>query len=84
MAGPILKRTYPYQIFYIKMYWSKYGMDMVLLQAYESVKAINSDSQEKYGGKCEFNKSLEGMRLRKFISYQDQQYHHLKSQDIVF
>ena len=45
-------------------------MVVVLLQEDESVEAIKSDEQEKDGGKCEFDKSLEGICLRpiSFIS----------------
>ena len=39
-------------------------MGAVLLQEYVSEEARKSYSQEKDGGKCEFDKSLEGMRLR--------------------
>ena len=36
----------------------------MILQADESAEARKSEVQEKDGGKCEFDKSLEGMRLR--------------------
>ena len=39
-------------------------MGAVLIQADDSEKSSNSDAQEKDGGKCEFDKFLEGMCLR--------------------
>ena len=39
-------------------------MGAVLLKEYESAEARNSEAQEKEGGKCEFDKSLEVMRLQ--------------------
>ena len=58
LSGPTLARPYPYIRFYIKIYWYKYGMLEVLLQADILVEAINSEAQEKYGGKWKFEKSL--------------------------
>ena len=45
-------------------------MGAVLLQSDESVEARKADSKEKASEKCEFDKYLEGMRLRpiSFIS----------------
>ena len=45
-------------------------MGVVLLQADISEEAKKSEAQENSGGKCEFDKSLGGMRLRpiSFIS----------------
>ena len=51
-------------MFYIKTGWSKYGIGVMILQADVSEEAINLEAQEKYGRKCEFDKSLELMRLR--------------------
>ena len=39
-------------------------MGEVLLQEYDSKEVRDPEAQEKDGGKCEFKKSLEGMRLR--------------------
>ena len=39
-------------------------MGAVLIQADVSAEAIKSEAQEKDVEKCEFDKSLEGMRLR--------------------
>ena len=39
-------------------------MVAVLLKAYVSEEARKSEAQEKDGRECEFDKSLEGMRLR--------------------
>ena len=45
-------------------------MVTVIQQADVLEEVINSEAQEKYGGNCEFDNSLEGMRLRpiSFIS----------------
>ena len=65
-----IERLYPFQWFYINTEWQNSVMVVVLLQEDESVEAINSDEQEKDGGKCKFDNSLEGIRLRpiSFIS----------------
>ena len=55
--------TYPYWIFYINTDWGKDLMGTEILQKYGSLEARNTEAQEKASGKCEFNKSLEGMRL---------------------
>ena len=36
---------------------------MLFLQSDDSAESIKSDAQEKDGGKCEFDKYLEGLRL---------------------
>ena len=64
LSGPTLVRPYPSRMFYIKTYWSKDVMVAVLLKADVSEEARNPEEQEKSGGKCEFENSLEGMRLR--------------------
>ena len=63
LSGPTLARPNRSRRFYIKTYCSKYGMSVVIMQEYDSVEARNSESQEKDGGKFEFEKSLEGMQL---------------------
>ena len=65
-----MARPDPYIGFYIKKDWYKYGLGVVLLQAYVSEEAIIADAQEKDSRKCEFDNSLDGMRLRpiSFIS----------------
>ena len=64
MSGPILERSELYQRFYINGELLKDGMGAVLLKVKESVKAIKSEAQEKYSGKCEFENSLERTFLR--------------------
>ena len=64
LSGPTLARPDPSRRFYIKIDWSKDKMGAVLLQADVSKEAIKPEAQEKDGGKCEFDNSLEGMRLR--------------------
>ena len=63
-SGHTLARPYQYRSLYIRTDWSRYGMGAVLFQADVLTETINSEAQEKDGGKCEFDKSLEGMRLR--------------------
>ena len=36
---------------------------MVILKEYDSMEARKAEAQEKGGGKCEFDNSLEGMHL---------------------
>ena len=61
---PNLSRLDPSIRFYINIYCSEDGMGAVLIQADVSAEAIKSEAQEKDVEKCEFDKSLEGMRLR--------------------
>ena len=70
LSGPYLARPDPCRRLYIKTEWSNYGMWAVLFQEDVSEEARKSEAQEKDGGKCEFDKSLEGISLRKiyFIS----------------
>ena len=70
LSGPTLSIPYPSRNFYIKTYWSKDGIVAVLLQSDVSDEARKKEAQEKAGGNCEFDKSLEVMRLRpiSFIS----------------
>ena len=70
LSVPTLAIPDPSRRFYIKIDCSKDGMGAVLLQADVSEEARKSEAQEKAGRKCEFDKSLEGMRLQpiSFIS----------------
>ena len=70
VSRPTLERPDPYLRFYIKTYWSKDGMEEVIMQVDNSLEAINSEAQENDGGNCKLDKSPEGMRLRpiSFIS----------------
>ena len=45
VSGPTLERPDPYLRFYIKTYWSKDLMVVVLLQADELVESINLEAQ---------------------------------------
>ena len=63
ISGPTLSRPDPYQWFYINTDWSKGGMGAVIMQVYDSVEERKAYSKEK-SEKCEFDKSLEVMRLR--------------------
>ena len=55
LSGPTFETLYPSRRFYINTYCYKDGIGEVLLQA------DVSEAQEKYGGKCELDKSLEGI-----------------------
>ena len=66
LSGTTLSIPYPSRRFYIKTDWSKYGMGALLLQTDVSEEARESKAQQKYCGKCEFEKSLEGMHLQPF------------------
>ena len=70
VTGPKLSIPDTYWRFYMNTYWPKYVMGTLILQLDDSVEAIQSEAQEKYGGKFEFNKSLSGLCLRliNFIS----------------
>ena len=57
---------------FIKIYWTKDVMGAVIMQEDVSAEAIKSEAQEKDGEKCEFDKSLEGMRLLPISSSQYQ------------
>ena len=47
VSGPTLEIPDPSIRLYIKTYWSKDGMVMVILQADDLAEAIKSESQEK-------------------------------------
>ena len=64
VSRPTLEIPDPSQRFYIKTCWSKYRMEEVIVQADNSLEAINSEAQENDSGNCKFDKSPEGMRLR--------------------
>ena len=70
LSGPNLERPEPSRSFYIKTDWSKDEMGAVIFQADVSEEARKEEAQEKSGGKCKFEKSLEVMCLRpiSFIS----------------
>ena len=70
LSGPTSVISDPSRRFYINTDWSNDGMGEVHFQADVSEEARKSEAQEKSGGKCEFEYSLEGMRLRpiSFIS----------------
>ena len=67
LSGTTLPRPYPSRRFYIKIDWSKDKILAVLLKSDDSEEARKSEAQENYGRKCEFDKSLEEIRLEKFI-----------------
>eukprot|EP00957_Ditylum_brightwellii_P061564 4671783-Ditylum_brightwellii.AAC.1 len=64
IKGPMLARPDPTRRFYLKTDWSKNGMGAVLLQADDSPEARVAKQKEAGGGKCEFDKSAHGLRLR--------------------
>ena len=73
LSGTNLAIPDPYRKFYIKTDWYKCGMrESILksdiLQSYDSEEAIKSEAQEKDDIKCEFYKSMEGMRPRPISS----------------
>eukprot|EP00957_Ditylum_brightwellii_P066131 5018059-Ditylum_brightwellii.AAC.1 len=70
----MLARPDPTQRFYLKTDWSKEGMGAVLLQADDSPDARAAEEEEQKGGKCEFDRSLGGLKLRPvaFISRKTQ------------
>ena len=68
LSGPTLSIPDPSRRFYINTDWSKDRMGAVLLQEYVSEESGKSEAKEKAVKKCEFYKSLEGMRLRPIYS----------------
>ena len=64
LSGPTLARPHSSRRFYIKTDCSKDVLREVFLQAYDSEESRKSDGKENDRGKCEFDKSIEGMRLR--------------------
>ena len=63
LSRPTLARPDPSRRLYTKTDLSNYVMVAVLLKVYVSEESRSSEEQEKDGRKCEFYKSLEGMRL---------------------
>ena len=75
LAGPVLARPDTKRRFYLKTDWSKDGMGpAVLLQADDSEGAREAEASEADGGKCLFDRTIEGLRLRPiaFISRRTQ------------
>ena len=64
LDGPVIKRPDPNRRFYLKTDWSCDAQGAVLLQAGCSKKEEEAVHREILGGKCEFDKGLEGLRLR--------------------
>jgi hypothetical protein len=66
---PTLKRPDPNRRFYVKTDWSAWAQGAVLLKRV-SEEAEAAMWREIHGGQCEFDKAIEGLRLRpiKFIS----------------
>ena len=52
LSGSTLARPDRSRRFYINIYWSKYGMELVRLQANVSAEAIHLETQEKDAGTC--------------------------------
>ena len=74
LKGPMLARPDPNRRFYLKMDWSKDWMGAVLLQANDSPESRAAEKREAEGGRCEFDKTSSGLRLRSiaFISRKTQ------------
>ena len=64
IAGPVLARPDPSRRFYLKMDWSKEKMGAVLLQADTTPPAQAAETRERNGGRCEFDRTKSGIRLR--------------------
>ena len=64
IAGPILARSDPSRHFYLKTDWSKDKMGAVLLLADDSPTASTAEDRERAGGKCDFDCTKSGLRLR--------------------
>ena len=64
LDGPVLKRPDPNRRFYLKTDWSCLAQGGVLLQADLTEGAEASMLREMWTGECEFDKKIEGLRLR--------------------
>ena len=65
LTGSTLARPDPTRRFCLKTDWSKSKMGAVLLQADPAdEQATNAEARELAGGKCEFDKTKSGLRLR--------------------
>ena len=64
LKGPTLARPNHNRRFYLKSDWSKDKMGAVLLQADDSPQAIKAEAEECAGGKCAFDRTKSGLRLR--------------------
>jgi hypothetical protein len=70
LDGPVMKRPDPNRRYYLKTDWSADAQGAVLLQAGCSKEEEDAMMREVAGGKCEFDKTVNGLRLRpiSFIS----------------
>ena len=59
----MLAQPNPARRFYLKTDWSKDGMGAVLLQADDSEEARAAEEREVQGGKCELDRTPDGLRL---------------------
>jgi hypothetical protein len=75
LTGPVLKHPDPNRRMYLKTDWSSHAQGAVLLQAGCSEEEEEVVRKEIEGGKCEFEKTLSGLRLRPtaFISQRRQE-----------
>jgi hypothetical protein len=64
LDGPVMKRPDPNRRFYLKTDWSAEAQGAVLLQAGCSTEEEDAMMREVKGGKCEFDKTVNGLRLR--------------------
>ena len=64
ITGPVLRRPDFNRRFFLKTDWSKDAMGSGILQSEQSEKAEEALMAEINGGKCEFDKTVNGLRLR--------------------
>ena len=64
LEGPVLKRPDSNRRFYLKTDWSAMAQAAVLLQADVTDEAEQATLNELWGKECEFEKKIEGLRLR--------------------
>ncbi len=69
LEGPVLKRPNWNRRFYLKTDWSKEAMAAVVLQPDCDAQAEGGITRELEGGKCEFDLTLSGLRLRPIAFY---------------
>ncbi len=64
LDGPVLQRPDPSRPFVLKTDWSRLAMGACLLQAEDTPEARAAEQRMQEGGKCEFDTSVSGLRLR--------------------
>jgi hypothetical protein len=70
ISGPVLRQPDFNRKFFLKTDWLKHTMGLVILQAEATTKAKEALLNKISGGKCEFDKTINGLQLQQlaFIS----------------